>query len=374
MAKKSISIKVNPEVLKWAINSAGFTYSEISKKLSDKDSLVEDWLSGKNEPTLKQLEKLSHIVKRPFASFFLPKAPEEKPLPKDFRMLPNKEGKFDKKTILAIRKARSLQKTCKELSVYIGEEIKSKVEKINIEEQPEDIAKKYRDFFDLTEINQTKFKSHYEFYNFLRQKLEGINVFPFQISMPLEDARGFALSDSEPAIIVVNSKDFIEARIFTIMHEFGHVLLRETGIDLTELKSQNKIEKWCNTFSSSFLFPKEIAKRIFEENRDNLTETKTLDRLSNKYSVSKSMILYNMVQLGFIDWSKFDEILSRFKAKEQVSGNVPIERKRLAEMGNKFVSLVAGNLDKKNITYSDALGYLSIKSRKLDKLLSKAKS
>jgi hypothetical protein len=87
------------------------------------------------------------------------------------------------------------------------------------------------------------------------------------------------------------------------------------------------------------------------------------------------MVVYNMVKMGFLNWEDFNRIMRRYRAPAEggQSSAVPIERKRLSEMGNKFVSLVAGNLDKKNITYSDALGYLSIKSKKLSKLMSRAK-
>jgi Zn-dependent peptidase ImmA (M78 family) len=372
--EKRISIEIKPEIIKWAVNSAGFKNVEISKKISEKESTVDEWLSGKVKPTLKQLEKLAYLVKRPLASLLLPIVPEEKPLPKDFRMLPDKVDKFERKTIFAIRKARSLQKLSKELSIFVNEETKSKVGEVKITENAKDIALLYRKTLSMEE-KQLKFKNPYELYHHLRRFLEDFNIFVFQISMPLEDARGFALSDEKPSVIVLNSKDIIEARIFTLMHEFGHILLGETGIDIPELSSNNVIEKWCNTFSSNFLLPEEVAKKIFEEEKDKLTENKTLNYFSRKYKVSKSMLLYSMFKLGFISEGLFNDIMERFRKavfEEKKSGSIPIETKRLSEMGNKFVSLVANNLDKRNITYSDALNYLSIKSKKLDKLLGKA--
>lgn len=376
MTEKSMIVEVKPEILKWAINSAGFRNEEISKKISEKETIVDDWLSGKTKPTIKQLEKLAFYVKRPIASFFLPHAPEEKPLPKDFRVIPNREGKFERKTLFAIRRARNLQKLSKELSIFISEEIKTKVEKVSIEKDPKQIAEVYRVLFDLDEAKQKKFKNHFEMYNYLRSVFEKFNIFPFQISMPLEDARGFALIDDDPPVIVVNSADIIDARIFTLLHEFGHILLAETGIDIPEFSSTNKIERWCNKFSSNFLLPEAIAKRIFEENKGTLTANETLNYLSNKYKVSKSMLLYNMLQLGYLDENIFNSIMNRYKSmirEEKNKGSPSIITKRFSEMGSKFISLVADNLNKKNITYSDALGYLSIKSGKLDKLLNKVK-
>ena len=83
-----------------------------------------------------------------------------------------------------------------------------------------------------------------ELFNLLRDIIEDKNILVFQISMPVEDARGFAIADETPAIIVVNSKDHIEARVFSLMHEFGHILLKESGISLPEntliIKSPNR--------------------------------------------------------------------------------------------------------------------------------------
>ncbi len=376
MNKKSASIEIKPEIIKWAIYTAGFENREISKKLSESENIIDDWFSGKSLPTLKQLERLAYFVKRPLASLFLPKVPEEKPLPKDFRVLQNKEGKFKRKTIFAIRKARSLQRLSKELSIYTNEEIKTEIKKIDITEDPKKVATSYRKLFGLDENKQTKtLKNHYELYNYLRSVFEKFNIFVFQISMPLDDARGFVLTDDNPFVIVVNSADIIDARIFTLMHEFGHIILGEMGIDIPEFSSSNKVESWCNKFSSAFLLPEEIAKRLFEENKEHLTTTENLNHLSNKYKVSKTMLLYNMLQLKYIHENVFNSIMEKYKSAiiKKASGSPPIITKILSEIGPKFISLVADNLDKKNITYSDALGYLSIKSSKLNKLLNKVR-
>jgi len=110
---KSITVKVEPEVLKWLRESSGWKIEEVAKRVNTIAEAVVEFESGKKSPTLKQLKILSASFKRPLASFFLSKLKEEKPLPKDYRFLPNKKGIFDKKTILAIRKARRLQKISK---------------------------------------------------------------------------------------------------------------------------------------------------------------------------------------------------------------------------------------------------------------------
>jgi Zn-dependent peptidase ImmA (M78 family)/DNA-binding XRE family transcriptional regulator len=385
MPRKQISVDVELSVLKWLIQSSGWTREEIAKRLKTSTQNIEKMESGEKKPSFKQLEELATIFKRPVASFLLSKPLTEKQKPKDYRMIPGKTNRFDKKTILVMRHARRLQELSKELSKNIDYETSSKLDNLKITDDPERSASKFRDKFNLSEEKQRKFKTAYELFNYLRDLLEDMNIYLFQFSMPIEDARGFVFVDEVPNIIVVNTKDSIEARIFSLMHEFAHILLGESVIDLPDASSVHKdnVEKWCNEFASAFLLPKELAKATFEANKANLTQKETLKSISNRYKVSKAMLLLNMLKLKYIEKNDYEAILARFPkedirqiketAEERTGGGIPSEVKCLSEVGNKFVSLVANNFDRDYITYTDALNYLSIKSKNFDKVLSKAK-
>jgi len=386
MPQKKLTVEVKPEILKWVIGSSGWNEEEITKKLKISQNILNSWLTRETKPTLRQVEDLAKIVKRPLTVFFLSEVPKEKPLPKDYRMLPEKEGKFDKKTILAIRRARRLQKISKELSENLNASLIKTIPTIKLSENPKEIAEKYRAEFKFNEETQKKLKTPYEVFNFLRDIIEDKNIIVFQIPMPVEDARGFTLADDSPAVIVVNLKDLIEARIFTLMHEFGHVLLNESGVSMPEntlfIKNVAGVEKWCNEFSSAFLLPETLAKAEFSKNKDVIIETKTLNKLSRAYKVSKAMLLYNMSKLNFISKQQYDAVLERYKpeilkpkekAEKKVRFKLPADKQCLSERGQRFVSLVVNNVDKGFITHSDALDYLSIKAKNLDRVMSKAK-
>ena len=380
---KPILVDANPSVFKWLVSSSGWTDEEIAARLKAKPDFVKSVISGGKKPTFRQLKELSSMFKRPVAAFLLSEPKKEKPKPKDFRMLKDKTGNFDKKTLLVLRKARKLQDLFKELSVNVGQNLEPNFEKARIEDDPLKLAAEYRQKLSLTEEKQRKFKTAYDLFHYVRDALEDLYVYSFQYSMPLEDARGFVFVDSRPYVIVVNTKDAIEARLFSLMHEFGHALLRESAIDLPDEShaTRNKIEKWCNSFSAEFLLPKESAKRLFQNNSHSLTQGKTLDSLSRKYKVSKITILISMKKLGFIKDSELKSVLDRFQPPlenqehtKTVSRKSPKpEKKILSEIGNKFVSLVADNYDSEFITYADALEYLSTKSKNFDKVLAEAK-
>ncbi len=384
MVKKTLVVDVEPIMLEWSIRTSGWNKDDLLKKLKINQHIYDSWCNGKVKPSLRQLEDLSKLVKRPLAVFLLSAPPLENPLPKDYRMLPGKEGKFDKKTILAIRIARRLQKISKELSENIGVNINKNLPIITLSDDPKQKGKEYRNEFELTEESQIKFKNSYELFNFLRDIIENRNILVFQIAMPVEDARGFTLVDDSPAIIVINSSDSIEARIFTLIHEFGHVLLNKSGVSIPEnvfLKEDTEeVENWCNDFASSLLLPDTLAKKLFESYRDTILGTKTLNKLSKKYKLSKAMLLYNMFKLNYISINQYNSVLERYQpenlkpiAKTKKRGGPPAEKRCLSEKGQKFVSLIANNLDKGIITHSDALDYLSIKAKDLDKVLSTAK-
>jgi Zn-dependent peptidase ImmA (M78 family) len=385
---RSLKVEVDPKVFKWLRESSGWSIDDVAKRLKTSIEVVKAIEEGERQPTLRQLKELSNAYKRPIASFLLSEPIKEPPMPKDYRMLPDRKDIFDKKTIYVIRKARTLQDIGRELSINIDYSTKPKVKKIKTKQNPEEIAAHYRELFELTEEKQKKFKTAYKLFHHLRDVFEEMNILIFQFSMPIDDARAFTLTDKTPNIIVVNSKDNIEARLFSLIHEFGHVILGEPGIDFPDISisTNNEVESWCNIFASSFLLPKKMSIKIFETNREVLTETSSLNRLSRKYKVSKAMLLYNMLKQNFITREEFEAVLDRYRPKEPTSveedkedkdekrgGGIPADRRCLSEVGNKFVSIVASNYDRNYITFTDALNYLSIRSKNFDHVMAKAR-
>src|SRR3989338_6826605 len=374
----SFKVEIDPKLLKWAIDSAGWKKEELIKALGISEKVFDGWLSGSVNPTMKQLEDISKKTKRPLASFFLPKPPIETPNPKDYRMLPDKKDVFERKTLFAIRKARYLQEISNELSLNINKNLKLNLKRVTISDNPQEIAEKHRELLNLTIERQEKFKSKsHEFYNYLRDVIEDFNVLSFQISMPIKDARGFALADKDPMIIVVNSADDIKPRIFTLIHELGHILLGKTSIDIPSLENQDVIEKWCNDFSAALLMPRQLLVRIFEDYKSKLTDGKILNYISNKYNISKSMFLFNLTKNNYISTQNYKNFLNAVYKEEKKKpssggGGQKQDIKCISTLGKKFISLVADNLEKEQITTNDALSYLSIKSRNLDKVISMA--
>ena len=60
---------------------------------------------------------------------------------------------------------------------------------------------------------------------------------------------------------VINSKDSLAARRFTLMHEYGHILLKKGGLCVPQTPSKSTastiqgVEAWCNRFAAFVLMP-----------------------------------------------------------------------------------------------------------------------
>ena len=141
---RSFVVDINPEIIKWARESAGWSLEEISKKLKLSEKEYKEIESGKKKPTFKQLELMAKYFKRPVAVFFLPEPPKEKPITTAFRVLPKSEKVFSKELRLAIRKAQYLQSISRELMEDLGIDPKGEVEKRNLQEDPIKVAQEER--------------------------------------------------------------------------------------------------------------------------------------------------------------------------------------------------------------------------------------
>jgi Zn-dependent peptidase ImmA (M78 family)/DNA-binding XRE family transcriptional regulator len=380
MAKESLEVTINPEIIKWARESAGFSVEEISKKLKISKENFEKIESGTKLPTFRQLELLAKYFKRPVAVFFLPQPPEEPPITSSFRILPKSNPKFSKDLRLAIRKARYYQSIANDLMKDLGIASESKIKTLTLQDNPQKSAREEREKIGVSIEEQIKWKNAYEAFNVWRAAIESENILVFQFKMPIEDARGFSLMDREPPVIAINSADNILARIFTLFHEYAHIILGITEIYAgeEEVNTDKGVENWCDSFASEFLIPEEALKedrdfQAFKQSGYRIQNLQLLQNLSKKFKVSQQAILTRLRTLNLIEYDVYRTVTQTLKeqyvetSKESRFKLLP-PKKCLQEKGKKFVSIILASKEKGIITTADVIDYLSVKHRYLDKI------
>ena len=392
MSRTSVEVSIAPDVFRWLCGTSGWPANDIAKRIEVPEEDVRSWCEGKTKPVLPltKVEKLSEAFKRPLAAFLLSKPPEEiKSLP-DFRKLPGAQGDFSKETHLAIRKARRLQKVQSELMENLGSDVRVNIRKRTIKDNPEDVASDER--VDLpVDIDQISISTPTKLFQIWRDWFEQKNIMVLQLKMPVKDARGFSLTDIEPYVIVVNESDAMNAKIFTLFHEYGHILLNESAVcnmdsgDIGNTRIK-RIEYWCNRFAGAFLVPEDFLKKemCIETLLKKAHYSRIASSLANMLKISKESALMRLLTLDYISPDEFrterdkiraDTLLKKTLAKERLKQSTKkggpaifLDQKCLDEKGHRFVSLVLKNSDLGYITSKDALDYLDVKLRHLEKL------
>ena len=378
MAPGSPVVSVNPSVLKWARESSGWTIQEISKKLKVDPHALQKWESGEQPTTLAKLEGLANFYKRPLAAFFLPRPPEEPPRPADFRSLPERRGQFTRKTVLVIRRATRLQSVAGELTENLGRDNRALTGRVTLRENPEQIALQQRNELGVTVQEQVPWRDEYQAFEGWRNAVQAKNIYVFSFPMPIDDARGFSLSEKEPLAIVVNSSDTPRARIFTLFHEYGHLLLRESGICIPrdqrrKLEKNFDVEGWCNRFAAALLLPESALKEQLAHYDGNRPEplSEFLSQAARKYKVSQQAVLRRLRTLKLITEARFWREVKKLESLTLLrrrGGRMLPPQSCIRQNGRLFVSLVMESKERELITYRDVSDYLSLDLKYLDKV------
>ena len=377
MAGKSFPVDVNPAVLRWARETGGYSAEEAGDRVADPQTL-EAWESGKDRPTWTSLVKLAKLYKRPVAALLLPLPPGEPPLPPDFRTLPAGDMKLSPSTRLAIRTARWLAGKAAGLEAQLDRTSRFEGPKARLSTAPERVAETCRELLGIPLAEQIEWQSSYQAFRLWRAAVEAQNVLVFQAGMPVAEVRGFSLFESGKAVIVLNQTDAVNARIFTLFHEFCHLLLAEPGICLPEegnVADARKPETFCNRFAAALLIP---AVDLQDQLRSGVQAESALAALARRYRVSRAVVLGRMRAVEAISEHEYLAAISRLSSKAVAprrtarGGPSPVDRV-VRERGRAFVSLVVEAMSRDVITANDASAFLGIKLKHIEKAAARVK-
>lgn len=383
---KIMKALANPVLLKWARETAGLTTKEVSHKLKLKEFKIKDAELGHDQLTMGQLRRLANLYKRPIACFYLSKKPIDFQPMKDFRRIDIERESFPQLNF-EIR----LASYRREIALNLMKELDDPVVKFGLHskltDNPEEVALKIRETLRISFEQQQKWSDNYgyEALNRWRVALEKIGVLVFQSSgINIETMRGFSISEFPLPVIGINSKDMPRGRIFSLLHELVHIMLRKSSVcDINEeyMRSaeKQKIENFCNRVAGATLVPKvelireyrQISKDKFIENIDT-----HLSELSKKFGASKEAILIRFVTLGLVNISfyhkKRKQFLKEYKEIEEKNKTRPaivtIPTKILSNVGLSFARLVITSYHQEKINSSNLSDYFGMKLKHLPKM------
>lgn len=361
-----VEVDINPEILKWAREEAGFEVFEIAEKMKIPPERYSSWEDEGTEIPLGKLKTLATSFKRQLATFFLPKVPEKLKKPKDYRNLSPEKSKLSAKVIMAMRDAEYFSKKALEFEgeSYWQERYAWLDDKKQYGKHTKKLTQWLRETLNIFIEDQLAWNDSRIAYNNWRQAIENhLGIFVFQFSMPLDEVQGFCLTDKYPYAIVVNSKHPYVARIFTIFHELAHILRQDSCMCIVDKVKESQEEEWrCNSFAGNFLVPTEY---LHEAN-----DLEEIEAYARKLKISREVYLRRLEEEGKIPKPKFFKLLDQLKASyqyEKKAGGGPVspEVKARASRGPTFYNLVLDSLNQKKLTYSEASSLLDLRINRI---------
>lgn len=381
----SIVANINPEILVWARQTAGYSLEEAARKIG-KEFPVERlsaWEAGKEQTTVAKMRDLSRIYKRPLAVFFLQEVPRDFQVPRDFRRLPGEvAGHYTPKLLNEIRQAYARRAVALELFEELDEEPPQFTLSGTMAEGVAVVAARAREALGISLEVQVGWADAYAAVRDWRTAIERLGVLVFLVpEISSDEMRGVSLYEPVLPVMAVNRGEAPQARIFSMLHELVHLMLRESGIcDFEEFAprppEEQKIEVICNAVAASILLPEQEFKAQLELAGLPTQPTEVADgkinALARRFSVSREVIVRRMLAFRYVSTDfylqKRAEYRAEFIARREHQTGPVIEKygaKRVRILGQAFSRLVLDNYAEGHITLSDVSNYLGMKLKHL---------
>lgn len=358
-------VAVSPSVLAWAIEESQRELTSIEAQFPK----LQQWLSSEAEPTFKQLKSLSDFLYVPFGYMFLDTPPKETELVKEFRTINN-------------RQLKTLSKDLKDTLSHM-KFISSWMSELRQEEEDVPLAfvasaqgepkrfKLEKQFFEVLHL-QRGFSLAYsdpnQLFKDLRTRMEQAGALVFRngkvgnnTRRPLstEEFRAFSLVDRHAPLIFINSADSITGQVFSLIHEFLHLVIGQTGATLP-----GKDESVCNKTTAALLMPDDILETFLPVGA--ITNELIVD-LALRFNASAISLAYVLLNRGWITNQQVHQIAEDTKkaiaakdAKPKGTGGPDFYRAYESNISQQFRQTVAAQLQDGRLSYTAASQLLGL--------------
>ena len=263
--------QVNPDILRWARETAGLTREDAARKLAipdTKTAMAVDRLrameDGERPPTRPMLSRMAKQYHRPLVAFYLSQPPRRANWGRDFRAPSTDRSARDEAVLDAlVRNVQARQGLLRSAMLDDDDDLAPLrfLGSATIDTPVARVVAAIRDTLGLQPVEFRAASNPDEAFRLLRSHAERAGIFvlllgnlgSYHTDLDVEVFRGFALLDDFAPFVVVNPKDSAGARSFTLLHELAHLWLREPGVSAGD--PTDPVEVYCNRVASSFLLP-----------------------------------------------------------------------------------------------------------------------
>jgi len=390
-------MKINPQVLTWARETAGLSVEEAARLLGFADTrkrtAAERLLAlenGAEDPTRSILQKMAERYRRSLLVFYLKEPPPTGDRGKDFRTVPGAQPPLYNPLLDAlIRDIRKRQDIVRAVQEELEAPPVDFVGTASANHSVEDLANRIAERLQFSLEEFRRQLEPKDAFTYLRRKIEASGAFVLLLgnlgshhtNIAVETFRGFAVADPVAPFIIINDQDARAAWSFTALHELAHLWLGATGVSGASVEA--KIERFCNDVAGEILLPTaEVTQMLAALRRAPIAEAvEVVTAFANERNISRAMVAYKLFRADVISetaWRKLDDHFRQQWLKSQIKEEQPegsskggpsyyvVRRHRL---GDALLDFVRGSLGEGILTPTKAGLVLGVKPRNVDPLL-----
>lgn len=290
---------------------ASATVGQASRKCRVTDEELLEWESGASHPPLDALRSLASLYNVPLSAFLLSSPPVKPPPTIERRTYAGTE--LPERTVelaAALNRAVAMQEIARDL---LEELPGTRFEPVGDVMPPDQLAMEQRRTLGISLAQQLAWDTDYDALNGWRAAVEARGAFVMQYGMRGAHVRAFSIAN-DPPIIVLNRSDAPRARAFSILHEYGHILLGTAGVcepgTSRRAMEASEPERYCNLFAGAVMVPSDVLRsdrdaRAISEAHD-VPSDHEVDRLVRRYQASRGVIWYRLYQTGLVSPAVFN--------------------------------------------------------------------
>lgn len=350
-----------------------------STEITNEFPKINLWRRYEDKPTVNQLNQLASFFNIPFGYFFLNELPKnEYPIP---HYITNNKQNFvpsnELKDVLNIVQHR--QEWAKDILKELQDEPLKFPASLNMQTPIVVATTIMKNLLKLQNNWAATLGTWEDAFRLLITRMEDIGAFVVvngvvgnnnYRKLDVKEFRGFVLYDEYAPFIFINRNDFISGRIFTIIHEFVHILIgKSSSIDFAQLlPADNHIEIYCDSVAAEFLVPtNDLKQKVHEIGVD-------YNKLTKYYKVSRVVIARRLLDINVIDKNEFFEDYNKFgnaEVKVLLKKGGDFYNTAPYRIGRSFFNLIYSAVKRNKILYRDAFKITGLTPKSFDGYVNK---
>jgi Zn-dependent peptidase ImmA (M78 family)/transcriptional regulator with XRE-family HTH domain len=373
----TIPAMVNPALLVWAREEAGFSQEGASQRIKRSIDTLRGWEEGKTQPTLRQAEALAKLYDRSFSVFSLPAPPQLPPLAAEYRRLPGvRAGSEPPELRAAVRRLIQRRRIALHLYAELGDEPVDFPLRAHLKEDPQLVGEAMREGLGIPISTQLGWESEFVAYRAWRETVERLGVLVCQFpGKGIAEVRGTSILHFPLPVVGISSKELPLSKPFTLLHELAHVALassREESPALTELGLEAdwlKVEQFCETVAGAALMPSSAFAQdpdVVQQRRNETWTVEAVRRTARRFRVTptaaatRSLRLELMSPRVYYKWKDAWEAYQGSHPDRSGFGIATPAEKAIGRNGPLLTSLVLSALSSDRISSADAANFLEV--------------